>query len=93
MPRLLHHISARYRWWTVSSDTYFCDGLWVAKAVREHLKWVDLGYPASIFAANRVSGEPFLAKSEAKMPDRGSVVNTYLNKLSSDVEADADTPA
>ena len=80
--------------WTVSSsDTYFCDGLWVAKAVCDDPKWVDLGCSADIFAANRVSGDPFLAKSEAKMRDRGSVVNTYLNKLSSDVETDADTPA
>ena len=79
--------------WTVSSDTYFCDGLWVAKAVCEHPKWVDLGCSADIFAANGVSGELFLVQMGPKMSDRGSVVNTYLNKLSSDIEADADTPA
>ena len=78
--------------WTVSSDTYFLEWLWVAKAVCEDSKWVDLGPVPGALVANRVSGEPFLAKFEAKMPDKGLVVNTYLNKLSRDVETDADTP-
>lgn len=64
----------------------------MAKVVCEDAKWVDLGPVPGTLAANRVSGEPFSAKFEAKMPDRGLVVNTYLNKLSSDVETDADTP-
>ena len=64
----------------------------MAKVVCGDSKWVDLGPVPGALVANRVSGEPFLAKSEAKMPDRGLVVNTYLNKLSSDVETDADTP-
>ena len=64
----------------------------MVKVVCEDSKWVDLGPVSGTLAANRVSGEPFLAKSEAKMPNRGLVVNTYLNKLSSDVETDADTP-
>ena len=65
----------------------------MAKVVCGDSKWVDLGPVPGTLAVNRVSGEPILAKSEAKMPDRGLVVNTYLNKLSSDVETDADTPA